>query len=65
MSLQTNCWTWNKFKYGLFLLLRWLVVDLETSEDIVSFQDGPEQHDAIKYSPGKFQSVGSFAFLQF
>jgi len=39
---------------------RWLVVDLDTSEDIVSFQDGPEQHDAIKYSPdGKHIAVGS------
>ena len=29
---------------------------MDTSEDIVSFQDGPEQHDAIKFSPGKFNS---------
>eukprot|EP00794_Sanderia_malayensis_P017440 gene17440-19184_t len=39
---------------------RWLVLDSETSDEIASFQDGPEQHDAIKYSKdGKYIAVGS------
>ena len=32
---------------------KWMVLEADTSEEIVSFQDGPEQHDAIKYSPGE------------
>ncbi|XP_065052263.1 echinoderm microtubule-associated protein-like 2 isoform X3 [Rhopilema esculentum] len=39
---------------------RWLFIDSDTSEDKTSFQHGPEQHDAIKYSPdGKYLAVGS------
>ena len=31
---------------------RWIIIDIDTSEEVAAFHDGPEQHDAIKYSPG-------------
>jgi len=31
----------------------WMVLDSITGDQLASFHDGPEQLDAIKYSPGE------------